>query len=99
MHGGQDSLLPRRYHIGFTPPCLSDKRARMFLLAHITDPHLGPLPRLVKSDATFKRRIGYFNWHRNRAHAFSDEVLAAHPEEQSARVIAFFLTIRGRIAG
>jgi len=49
----------------------------MFLLAHITDPHLGPLPRLAKSDVTIKRRIGHFNWHRNRAHAFSDEVLAA----------------------
>jgi len=49
----------------------------MFLLAHITDPHLGPLPQMAKSEFTVKRRIGHFNWHRNRAHAFSEEVLAA----------------------
>lgn len=49
----------------------------MFLLAHLTDPHLGPLPQLRRSDFTIKRRLGHFNWHRNRAHAFSDEVLAA----------------------
>lgn len=53
----------------------------MFVLAQLTDPHLGPLPHVRKRDLTFKQRIGLFNWHRNRAHAFDGEILEALIED------------------
>jgi 3',5'-cyclic AMP phosphodiesterase CpdA len=49
----------------------------MFLLAHLTDPHLGPLPAVRRRDLVSKRGLGYVNWQRNRVHAFDGEVLAA----------------------
>ena len=56
----------------------------MFLLAHLTDPHLGPLPVVRKRDLASKRLFGYVNWRRNRAHAFDKEVLAALIEDMRA---------------
>lgn len=45
----------------------------MFTLAHISDVHLGPLPRLSLRELASKRITGYVNWHRNRRkHLFSD---------------------------
>ncbi len=38
----------------------------MFRLAHISDIHLGPLPRLTPRELASKRITGYVNWHRNR---------------------------------
>ena len=38
----------------------------MFRLAHISDPHLGPLPKVGLGDLASKRAFGYFNWQRNR---------------------------------
>ncbi|MEM6462375.1 MAG: metallophosphoesterase [Pseudomonadota bacterium] len=38
----------------------------MFRLVHISDIHLGPLPRLTARELTSKRITGYVNWHRNR---------------------------------
>lgn len=38
----------------------------MFKLAHISDIHLGPLPRLSIRELASKRITGYVNWHRNR---------------------------------
>src|ERR1700760_319791 len=38
----------------------------MFKLAHISDVHLGPLPRLSIRELASKRITGYVNWHRNR---------------------------------
>lgn len=49
----------------------------MFTLAHLTDPHLGPLPTIRRRDLTSKRLLGYVNWRRNRSHGFDDQVLAA----------------------
>jgi 3',5'-cyclic AMP phosphodiesterase CpdA len=49
----------------------------MFLLAHITDPHLGPLPAVRRRDLISKRALGYLNWQRNRVHGFNPDVLAA----------------------
>lgn len=40
----------------------------MFRLAHISDPHLGPLPKVSFSELASKRVTGYVNWRRNRAH-------------------------------
>ncbi len=49
----------------------------MFLLAHITDPHLGPLPAVRRRDLMSKRALGYVNWRRNRAHGFNPDVLGS----------------------
>jgi len=38
----------------------------MFKLAHISDIHLGPLPRLSLWELASKRITGFVNWHRNR---------------------------------
>ncbi len=38
----------------------------MFKLAHISDIHLGPLPRLSVRELFSKRITGFVNWHRNR---------------------------------
>jgi 3',5'-cyclic AMP phosphodiesterase CpdA len=38
----------------------------MFKLAHISDIHLGPLPRLSLWELSSKRITGFVNWHRNR---------------------------------
>ncbi|WP_155951256.1 metallophosphoesterase family protein [Rhizobium mesoamericanum] len=40
---------------------------RMFKLAHISDIHLGPLPRLSVRELFSKRITGFVNWHRNRS--------------------------------
>lgn len=47
------------------------------IIAHISDIHLGPLPRARWRELASKRAIGYFNWHRNRAHLFDQDVLLA----------------------
>jgi len=39
----------------------------MFKLAHISDPHLGPLPDPKLLQLLSKRILGYLNWRRNRA--------------------------------
>jgi 3',5'-cyclic AMP phosphodiesterase CpdA len=56
----------------------------MFRLAHISDPHLGPLPKVGFSDLASKRAIGYFNWRRNRQRAFAPSVLMALAEDMRA---------------
>ena len=42
-----------------------------FLLAHLTDAHIGPLPRPTKRDLIGKRFTGWVNWRRGR-HALHD---------------------------
>ena len=37
-----------------------------FLLAHLSDPHLGPMPQARLRDLAGKRAIGYMNWKRKR---------------------------------
>ena len=37
-----------------------------FVLAHLSDPHLGPVPRPRLSELAGKRAIGYLNWQRKR---------------------------------
>lgn len=48
----------------------------MFRLAHISDPHLGPLPAASVRELASKRVLGYINWHRNRAVAMKGDLLA-----------------------
>ncbi len=47
----------------------------MFSLAHISDTHLGPMPKLGWTDYFTKRVTGYINWQHNRAREFSPDVL------------------------
>ncbi len=48
----------------------------MFRLAHISDPHLGSLPRPRWSELAGKRALGFFNWHRKRRALHREDVLA-----------------------
>ena len=52
----------------------------MFVLAHLSDPHLGPLPRARWSELIGKRATGYANWRRKRR--------LLHRSETLARVVA-----------
>ncbi|MHA1548046.1 MAG: metallophosphoesterase family protein, partial [Alphaproteobacteria bacterium] len=49
----------------------------MIRIAHISDPHLGPLPTIARRSLGLKQRLGHLNWIRNRAHAYDDSVLSA----------------------
>ena len=49
----------------------------MFRLAHLTDPHVGPLPRAKVRELFSKRVTGWFNWHRSRRTAHDMDILAA----------------------
>ena len=48
-----------------------------FVLAHLSDPHLGPLPRPGLDQLASKRLLGYVNWQRSRRHAHLREALDA----------------------
>src|SRR5262245_6811574 len=48
----------------------------MYTLAHLSDPHLGPLPRPRFRDLAGKRAIGFLNWHRRRKAIHRSEILA-----------------------
>ena len=47
----------------------------MFRLAHISDPHLGPLPPVSWRDLASKRVTGYINWQRHRGKAMASPAL------------------------
>ncbi len=49
----------------------------MFRLAHLSDPHLGPLPEVRLRQLASKRVIGYVNWQRNRAVHLGNSALDA----------------------
>jgi 3',5'-cyclic AMP phosphodiesterase CpdA len=48
-----------------------------FRLAHLTDPHIGPLPRPRRRDLIGKRVTGYLNWRRGR-HLVHDMATLGH---------------------
>jgi 3',5'-cyclic AMP phosphodiesterase CpdA len=48
----------------------------MFILAHLSDPHLGPLPTPRLTELAGKRAAGFFNWRRKRHRIHRAEVLA-----------------------
>ena len=48
-----------------------------FTLAHLSDPHLGPLPVVRWRELMSKRITGYINWRRGRHRVHAVEVLAA----------------------
>ena len=49
----------------------------MFTLAHLTDPHLGPLPPIRLGELMNKRVLGYLSWTRRRHKIHRPEVLEA----------------------
>jgi 3',5'-cyclic AMP phosphodiesterase CpdA len=49
----------------------------MFRVAHLTDPHVGPLPRPRLRELLNKRLTGFVNWRRNRKDAHDMLILAA----------------------
>lgn len=49
----------------------------MVRLAHLTDPHVGPLPRPRLRQLMGKRFTGWVNWHRGRSAVHDMEILAA----------------------
>jgi 3',5'-cyclic AMP phosphodiesterase CpdA len=53
----------------------------MFTLAHLTDPHLAPLPQPSARELAGKRFIGYLNWLRSRKSIHSRRVLDAIVED------------------
>src|SRR3974390_2540466 len=48
---------------------------RGLLLAHVSDPHIPPLPRVRLRDLLGKRALGYTNWVRKRHHMHRAELL------------------------
>src|SRR5436305_4401714 len=48
-----------------------------FTLAHLSDPHLPPLPTPRLAELAGKRVLGYLNWTRNRRRYYRREVLDA----------------------
>jgi 3',5'-cyclic AMP phosphodiesterase CpdA len=50
---------------------------KMFVLAHLSDPHLAPLPAPRLSELACKRALGFINWHRKRCRIHRPEVLDA----------------------
>ena len=49
----------------------------MFTLAHVSDPHLGPLPKVRLRELASKRAFGYVNWRGNRTRTFEERYLIA----------------------
>ena len=56
-----------------------------FTLAHLSDPHLPPLPRPRLSDLAGKRALGYLNWTRNRHKFHRRDVLDALVSDMQAQ--------------
>jgi 3',5'-cyclic AMP phosphodiesterase CpdA len=57
-----------------TPALPQFDRAHSFVLAHLSDPHLGPIPRPRLDHLMSKRLIGYINWQSNRARSHRPEI-------------------------
>lgn len=57
----------------------------MFTLAHLSDPHLSPMPRPKISQLMGKRAVGYFNWRARRAVHHSPDRLGVLTADMLAR--------------
>jgi 3',5'-cyclic AMP phosphodiesterase CpdA len=51
--------------------------SKPYVLAHLSDPHLGPLPRPAVRELASKRIVGYINWQRGRRHVHRRDALDA----------------------
>ena len=47
----------------------------MFTLAHLSDPHIGPLPRANIRELAGKRMLGWINWNQGRRETHRMDVL------------------------
>jgi 3',5'-cyclic AMP phosphodiesterase CpdA len=56
-----------------------------FTLAHLSDPHLAPLPQPHWSELAGKRVTGYINWRRKRRFIHDPDVLAAITRDMKAQ--------------
>jgi 3',5'-cyclic AMP phosphodiesterase CpdA len=56
-----------------------------FTLAHLSDPHLPPMPSVRLSDLAGKRALGYLNWIRNRHKYHRRDVLDALVSDMQAQ--------------
>jgi 3',5'-cyclic AMP phosphodiesterase CpdA len=56
-----------------------------FKLAHLSDPHLPPLPRARVAELFGKRALGYLNWTRNRRRYYRRDVLDALVTDMQAQ--------------
>jgi 3',5'-cyclic AMP phosphodiesterase CpdA len=56
-----------------------------FTLAHLSDPHLPPLPAPTLRELAGKRALGYLNWTRNRGKVHRREVLDALVSDMQAQ--------------
>jgi 3',5'-cyclic AMP phosphodiesterase CpdA len=57
----------------------------MLVLAHLSDPHLGPLPTPRPAELMSKRLLGFLNWYRKRRRIHRPEALAALIEDLRAQ--------------
>ncbi|MBG6208504.1 3',5'-cyclic AMP phosphodiesterase CpdA [Labrenzia sp. EL_126] len=57
----------------------------MFTLAHLSDPHLGPLPDPKLIQLFSKRILGYLNWQRNRSKIMGSTYLDQLVEDMKAQ--------------
>jgi 3',5'-cyclic AMP phosphodiesterase CpdA len=57
----------------------------MFVLAHLSDPHLGPIPTPRLRDLINKRGLGIINWYRRRHRHHSADVLGAIVADMKAQ--------------
>ena len=57
----------------------------MFTLAHLSDPHIGPLPSARVAELINKRGLGLINWYRKRHRHHRADVLAAIVADLQAR--------------
>ena len=57
----------------------------MFILAHLSDIHLAPLPRPNPFELVSKRGLGYINWLRKRRRIHRPEMLAKIVADLKAR--------------
>jgi 3',5'-cyclic AMP phosphodiesterase CpdA len=56
-----------------------------FLLAHLSDAHIGPLPPARKRDLMGKRLTGYLNWKRGRSTAHDMDILGGLVTDMQAQ--------------
>ena len=56
-----------------------------FTLAHLSDPHLPPMPAPRLRDLAGKRALGYLNWRRNRQNVHRRDVLDALVSDMQAQ--------------
>ena len=57
----------------------------MFRIAHLTDPHVGPLPRPRLREMFSKRVTGWYNWRRSRKGGHDMDLLAALVSDMRAQ--------------